>query len=96
MDAFIQHRKVFGGLRRGKRVFHVHRGGPNPDFAKYFRAPQSKSVDKWHCFEILMMSAKYLVQGFNFQCQGPEIFTRLVSETTVNRIRNKTGDGHTL
>jgi hypothetical protein len=46
-----------------------------PDFAEYFRAPQSKSVRNRHCFVIIMMSAKYPVQGFNFQCQGPDIFT---------------------
>ena len=40
---------------------------------QYFRAPQSKSVDKRHCFVIYMMSAKYPVRGFNFQCQGPGI-----------------------
>ena len=55
------------------------------DFAEYFRAPQSKSVDKRHCFVILMMSAKYPVQGFNFQCADLEIFTPTVPGTAMKR-----------
>ena len=45
------------------------------DFAESFRALQSLSVGNRHSFVIYTMSVKYSVQGFNFQCQGPEIFT---------------------
>ena len=38
------------------------------DFAEYVGAPQSKSMDERHGCVTYMMSAKYLVQGLNFQC----------------------------
>ena len=58
---------------RARPVYGSRKRWSGTDFAEYFRAPQSKSVDKRHFFVIYMMSVKYSMRGFNFQCQGPEI-----------------------
>ena len=51
------------------------------NFAKFLDAPQNSSGGNRHSFVIYIMSAKYVEQEFNFQCQDSEIFTPLLSES---------------